>query len=54
MTLLDDPNLIILDNGYVRTRDRNGNPFKATYKYKNYPIPSKSGDSDKSSDKSKD
>ena len=51
MSLLDDRTLIILDNGFVRTHDKNGKLIEPTYEYKNFPRPSKSGDSDKSSDK---
>ena len=54
MSLLDDRSIIILGNGIFKTRFRNGELMKPTYKYKNFPVPEKSGNSDKSSDKSKD
>ena len=51
MSLLDDRSIIILGNGIFKTRFRNGELMKPTYKYENFPVPEKSGDSDKSSDK---
>ena len=52
MSLLDDRTLIILDNGFVRTRDKNGELIEPKFDTKTvYPIPKESGDSDKSSDK---
>ena len=51
MTLPNDKGIIFYPNGFVRTHDKNGKLIEPTYEYKNFPRPSKSGDSDKSTDK---
>ena len=51
MTLPNDKGVISFANGFIRTHDRNGKLIEPTYEYKNFPVPEKSGDSDKSTDK---
>ena len=51
MSLLDDRTLIILDNGFVRTSDKNGELIEPKFYTKTvYPIPRESGDTVKSTD----
>ena len=53
MSLLDDRSIIILGNGFVRTRFKTRDSAEPTFKYRDYPRPNKSGDSDNTPDNSK-
>ena len=54
MSLLDDRSVIILENGFIRTRDKSGKLLKPSFDTKtSYPIPNKSDETDNSPDNSK-
>ena len=53
MSLLDDRSVIILENGFVRTRFKTRDSADPTFKTKiNYPRPNKSDETDNSPDNS--
>ena len=54
MSLLDDRSVIILENGFIRTRFKTRDSAEPTFKTKiNYPRPIKSDETEKSPDNSK-
>ena len=53
MSLFDDRSIIILGNGFVRTRFKTRDSAEPTYKYEDFPKSDKSDDSENPSEYSK-